>query len=34
MLPSFGDMPGSHWLITLSPENYTITRDMHLSLDR
>jgi hypothetical protein len=32
MLPSFGDMPGSHWLITLSPENYTITRDMHLSL--
>jgi len=25
-------MPGSHWLITLSPENYAITRDMHLSL--
>jgi hypothetical protein len=25
-------MPGSHWLITLSPENYSITRDMHFSL--
>jgi hypothetical protein len=25
-------MPGSHWLITLSPENYTITRDGHLAL--
>jgi hypothetical protein len=25
-------MPGSHWLITLSPENYTITRAMHLTL--
>ena len=25
-------MPGSHWLITLSPENYTITHDMHFSL--
>ena len=25
-------MPGSHWLITLSPENYTITRDMHFTL--
>jgi len=25
-------MPGSHWLITLSPENYEITRRMRLSL--
>jgi hypothetical protein len=25
-------MPGSHWLITLSPENYAITRDMRFSL--
>jgi hypothetical protein len=25
-------MPGSHWLITLSPENYAITRGMHFSL--
>ena len=25
-------MPGSHWLITVSPENYSITRDMHYSL--
>ena len=25
-------MPGSHWLITLSPENYSITRDMRFSL--
>ncbi|HEY1296092.1 MAG TPA: EVE domain-containing protein [Chloroflexota bacterium] len=25
-------MPGSHWLITLSPENYTITREGRLSL--
>lgn len=25
-------MPGSHWLITLSPENYAITRDMHFTL--
>jgi hypothetical protein len=25
-------MPGSHWLITLSPENYAITRETHLSL--
>jgi hypothetical protein len=25
-------MPGSHWLITLSPENYSITREGHLSL--
>ncbi|HEV7662740.1 MAG TPA: EVE domain-containing protein, partial [Chloroflexota bacterium] len=25
-------MPGSHWLITVSPENYTITRAMHLTL--
>src|SRR5436190_22917151 len=32
MLPSCDDMPGSHWLITLSPENYVITRNMHLSL--
>src|SRR5215207_6440505 len=32
MLPSFDEMPGSHWLITLSPENYTITRAMRLSL--
>src|SRR5579859_8140303 len=32
MLPSCKDMPGSHWLITLSPENYCITRDMHFSL--
>jgi hypothetical protein len=32
MLPSTDEMPGSHWLITLSPENYTITRDMHFAL--
>src|SRR5207302_9160549 len=32
MLPSTDDMPGSHWLITLSPENYAITRDQHFSL--
>lgn len=25
-------MPGSHWLITLSPENYAITRDRHFTL--
>jgi hypothetical protein len=25
-------MPGSHWLITLSPENYEITRGTHVSL--
>jgi EVE domain len=25
-------MPGSHWLITLSPENYAITREMHFAL--
>jgi len=25
-------MPGSHWLITLSLENYEITRGMHVSL--
>ncbi|MBV8716378.1 MAG: EVE domain-containing protein [Chloroflexi bacterium] len=25
-------MPGSHWLITLSPENYAITREMHFTL--
>jgi hypothetical protein len=25
-------MPGSHWLITLSPENYAITRDQHFTL--
>jgi len=25
-------MPGSHWLITVSPENYTITHDMHFTL--
>jgi EVE domain len=25
-------MPGSHWLITLSPENYTVTRQMHFTL--
>jgi hypothetical protein len=25
-------MPGSHWLITVSPENYSITRGMHFSL--
>ncbi|HYW90463.1 MAG TPA: EVE domain-containing protein [Chloroflexota bacterium] len=25
-------MPGSHWLITLSPENYSITRDGRLAL--
>jgi EVE domain len=25
-------MPGSHWLITLSPENYAVTRDMHFAL--
>jgi hypothetical protein len=32
MLPSCDDMPGSHWLITLSPENYAITRDQHFAL--
>src|ERR1700686_1839471 len=37
MLPSCRDkhwtkMPGSHWLITVSPENYSITRGMHFSL--
>ena len=32
MLPSCDGMPGSHWLITLSPENYAITRDQHFSL--
>ena len=25
-------MPGSHWLITLTPENYGITRDAHFTL--
>jgi hypothetical protein len=25
-------MPGSHWLITLSPENFTITRDTRFGL--
>jgi hypothetical protein len=25
-------MPGSHWLITMSPENYAITRTMHFNL--
>jgi len=25
-------MPGSHWLITLSPENFAITRDMRFGL--
>ena len=25
-------MPGSHWLISLSPENYSITREMHFTL--
>ena len=25
-------MPGSHWLITVSPENYVITREMHFTL--
>jgi predicted RNA-binding protein len=25
-------MPGSHWLISLSPENYAITRSLHFSL--
>jgi len=25
-------MPGSHWLITLSPENYAITREAHFTL--
>lgn len=25
-------MPGSHWLITLSPENYTVSREMHFTL--
>ncbi|HEX8969320.1 MAG TPA: EVE domain-containing protein [Chloroflexota bacterium] len=25
-------MPGSHWLITLSPENYAITHDMQFTL--
>jgi hypothetical protein len=32
MLPSGNGMPGSHWLITLSPENYAITRNMHFGL--
>src|SRR5438309_9916417 len=32
MLPSTDAMPGSHWLITLSPENYAITRDQHFAL--
>jgi hypothetical protein len=32
MLPSCDGMPGSHWLITLSPENYAITRTMHFNL--
>src|SRR2546423_15430775 len=32
MLPSCDDMPGSHWLITLSPENYAITHGQHFSL--
>ena len=32
MLPSSDAMPGSHWLITLSPENYEITRNMHVTL--
>ena len=25
-------MPGSHWLITLSPENYAISREAHFTL--
>ncbi len=25
-------MPGSHWLITLTPENYTVTCDTHFKL--
>ncbi|MBV9172806.1 MAG: EVE domain-containing protein [Chloroflexi bacterium] len=25
-------MPGSHWLITVSPENYVITHGMHFSV--
>jgi hypothetical protein len=25
-------MPGSHWLITLSPENYATMREMHFTL--
>ncbi len=25
-------MPGSHWLITVSPENYAITREAHFAL--
>src|SRR5207302_1588476 len=32
MLPSGRGMPGSHWLISLSPENYAITHGMHFSL--
>ena len=32
MLPSVEAMPGSHWLITLSPENYTVMRDLRFGL--
>ena len=32
MLPSTLEMPGSHWLITLSPENYQISRKMGFTL--
>lgn len=32
MLPSCDNMPGSHWLITVSPENYGITRTMRFAL--
>src|SRR5678815_5863759 len=32
MLPSCHGMPGSHWLITLSPENFSIMRDMRFGL--
>jgi EVE domain len=32
MLPSCDGMPGSHWLITLSPENYAISRTMRFNL--
>jgi len=32
MLPSQEGMPGSHWLITLSAENYRITQSLHFTL--
>ena len=32
MLPSFDGMPGSHWLITLSPENFSVMRELRFGL--